>query len=132
MATALAHSKQSVVLLVSADPSFRQRAREVLSDLCWHVVEAPGGAAALGVLAEAKADAVIVDSWLPDLDAEEFVLEIRTNFPAIELLSIDGTPGNPGSRSPRRGSCCWLFAKARMGEAPAAILRNRGFRATRA
>lgn len=103
MATALAHSSISVVLLVSSDPSFRQSLRSSLTGLRWQVLEARGGAEAMGLLGDEPAHAVILDSWLPDLDVEELARELSASFPTIDLISMDGSAINPGVRSPRRG-----------------------------
>lgn len=89
------------VVLASADPAFRQRLRAVLTDLRWQVREATGGAEAMGQLEDAGSEALLVDSWLPDLEVGEFANVIRMMYPSMELLRVDGgTDG--GAKSPRR------------------------------
>src|SRR5580658_6926874 len=58
-------------VLASADLSFRQRVRDALIGLRWQVREAAGGAEVLAQLDAAPADALILDSWLPDLEVNE-------------------------------------------------------------
>jgi len=65
---AAARTRTRTALVASADRSFRQRLTEILTGLRWQVSEAESGAQAW-VEAEGNApEAVIVDSWLPDLD----------------------------------------------------------------
>jgi len=87
-------------LLASADSSFRRRLNDILTGLRWQVREAQGGADAWRQAQAAPPQAVIVDSWLPDLDCGEFLKEFGASFPTVELLSSDGSfwdlhPGGP-------------------------------------
>ncbi len=68
-------------LVASADRSFRQRLSETLTGLRWQVREAEGGAQAWAEAEAAPPEAVIVDSWLPDLDLAEFLKDFRSSFP---------------------------------------------------
>ena len=68
-------------LVASADRSFRQRLAHVLAGLRWQVREAEGGAQAWAEAEAALPEAVIVDSWLPDLDLGEFLSEFKSRFP---------------------------------------------------
>ena len=65
----------------------------------WTVLEAGGGAEALLLLDAQPAAAVLMDGWLPDLEATEFARVLRLQFPAMDLLHLDGTitPGVPKS-----------------------------------
>lgn len=85
-------------LVASADRNFRQRLGHVLAGLRWQVVEAEGGAEAWTEAETALPDAVIVDSWLPDLDLGEFLGEFRIRFPEVDLVT---TAGNLAVESPR-------------------------------
>jgi DNA-binding NtrC family response regulator len=93
---------QRLVLVVSADHSFRQRLTETLSGLRWQVREASSGAEAWSEAESAAPDAVIVDNWLPDLDSVEFLNDFRTQFPAVDLISASGTTNTEGPRGPHR------------------------------
>ena len=64
-------------ILTSADLVFRQRVRDALTGLRWQVGEAGGGAEALAHLDAAPAEALILDSWLPDLEISEFIAEFE-------------------------------------------------------
>jgi DNA-binding NtrC family response regulator len=78
-------------VIASADDSFRQRMNATLTGLRWQVREASGGAGVWKQTEESLPEAVIVDSWLPDLDSRDFRKEFRAAFPDVSILSVDGT-----------------------------------------
>lgn len=91
-------------LVASADTSFRQRLAQILAGLRWQVREAGSGAQAW---AEAEAEdqtpeAIIVDTWLPDLELGEFLAEFRGRFPQIDLVSAGGATAQDSPRGPYR------------------------------
>ncbi|MBS1798834.1 MAG: sigma-54-dependent Fis family transcriptional regulator [Acidobacteria bacterium] len=99
------------VVLASADAALRQRLRSSLTDLRWEVFEAAGGAEAIARLEAVRPEALLMDSWLPDLEASEFAGQIRMMYPAVELMGIDG--GMEGSaRSPRRNELLHALREA--------------------
>jgi DNA-binding NtrC family response regulator len=87
-------------LVVSADRSFRQRLTQTLAGLRWQVREAGGGAQAWAEAEAAQPEAVIVDSWLPDLDIGEFLSDFRGSFPEVDLVTTGGSGESP--RGPHR------------------------------
>lgn len=90
-------------VLVSADTSFRQRLAETLTAMRWKVREASGGAQALGYLEDALSEALLLDSWLPDLDAGDLAEQLRIQYPSLDLICVDDTEEAPGqTRSIRR------------------------------
>jgi len=110
-------------ILASADLSFRQRVRETLTGLRWQVREAAGGAEALAYLNSAPAETVILDSWLPDLEIQEFIAEFEKLHPSVDLVTVDDTPPRPNAvRSPRRNEV--LFALRRGQDADGAAANN--------
>jgi DNA-binding NtrC family response regulator len=78
------------VVLASADAALRQRLRESLTGLRWRVHEATGGAEALTLLERQPSDALLMDGWLPDLEAAELAGHIALMYPAIDVLCVDG------------------------------------------
>jgi DNA-binding NtrC family response regulator len=123
MATAvreMRHVKPRTAVLASTDLSFRTRVREALRGLRWEVMEAGGGAEALAQLEERPAEVMILDSWLPDLEIQEFVAEFEALCPGTDLIAVDD-PGQGGTRarSPRRNEV--LFALRRGEDADGAI-----------
>ncbi|MDR3741383.1 MAG: sigma-54 dependent transcriptional regulator [Terracidiphilus sp.] len=89
-------------LVASADRNFRQRLNEILTGLRWQVREAEGGAEAWTEAELAIPEAVIVDSWLPDLDHEEFLNSFRNSFPDVDLLVANESTPLDGPRCPHR------------------------------
>ena len=90
------------VVLASADVALRQRLKLSLGAMRWNVREASGGAEAMAFLDELQPEAVLVDSWLPDLEASEFAGQICLMYPGIDLLRVDGDVVAGATRSPRR------------------------------
>src|SRR5258707_8685314 len=78
------------VVLASADAGLRLRLRSSLTDLRWEVHEAAGGAEAMARLESVRPEALLMDSWLPDLEVSEFAGQIRMMYPAVELMGMDG------------------------------------------
>ena len=101
------------VVLASADAGLRTRIRASLLGLRWQVREAAGGAEAIAQLEETAAEALLMDSWLPDLDVTEFAGQIRLLYPAMDLLRLDGgihiENGAPAARAAM--SCCTHCAR---------------------
>src|SRR5271170_3526614 len=115
---AVAAATRSAVL-ASSDLSFRQRVRETLCGLRWQVREAGGGAEALAMLEALPAEALILDSWLPDLEIREFVREFERLYPGVDLVTVDGAAnGSRGlARSPRRNELLHALRSGQDGEA---------------
>jgi DNA-binding NtrC family response regulator len=99
------------VVLASADAGLRQRLKTSLMGLRWQVREAGGGAEAMAQLEDSRSEALLVDSWLPDLEVGEFASVIRMMYPAMELLRVDGG-ADGGARSPRRNELLHALREA--------------------
>ncbi|HVC45799.1 MAG TPA: sigma-54 dependent transcriptional regulator [Terracidiphilus sp.] len=97
-----ARIRPRTAVVASADLHFRQRLSEVLTGLRWHVREAQGGAEAWAEADSAAPEAVIVDSWLPDLDQGEFLREFRALYPEVDLVTADGNCPQDAPRGPHR------------------------------
>jgi DNA-binding NtrC family response regulator len=99
------------VVLASADAGLRQRLRASLTGLRWQVREAAGGAEAMAQLEDSRSEALLVDSWLPDLEVGEFASVIQMLYPTMELLRVDGGVDG-GARSPRRNELLHALREA--------------------
>jgi transcriptional regulator with GAF, ATPase, and Fis domain len=62
-------------------------------------------------LEDSRSEALLVDSWLPDLEVGEFATVIRMLYPAMELLRVDGG-ADGGARSPRRNELLHALREA--------------------
>jgi DNA-binding NtrC family response regulator len=99
------------VVLASADAGLRERLRASLVGLRWQVREAGGGAEAMAQLEDSRSEALLVDSWLPDLEVGEFASVVQMLYPAMDLLRVDG--GVDGAaRSPRRNELLHALREA--------------------
>lgn len=106
-------------VLASADASFRQRVREALGELRWQVREAEGGAETLACLDASPAETVVLDSWLPDLEIQEFIAEFRRLHPETDLVMADASNGEgTGPRSPRRNEILYALRRAHTANGP--------------
>ena len=124
-ASFLAPAAARSAVLASSDLSFRQRVRDILTGLRWQVREASGGAEAFAHLESFPAEALILDSWLPDLEICEFVREFERLYPAVDLISLDTTiekDSRRRARSPRRNELLHALRSGQDGPATLAAL----------
>jgi DNA-binding NtrC family response regulator len=99
------------VVLASSDAGLRDRLKNSLSGMRWEVFEAAGGAEAMARLDDVRPEALLVDSWLPDLEVSEFAGQIRMLYPALELMRMDGSADGQ-ARSPRRNELLHALREA--------------------
>jgi transcriptional regulator with GAF, ATPase, and Fis domain len=57
-------------------------------------------------------EALLLDSWLPDLEVGEFATLVRSMYPAMDLMRTDGAAGGGGVRSPRRNELLHALREA--------------------
>ena len=102
------------VVVVSADAGVRQRLAAMLAASRWQVFEAQGGAEAMMLLDRQSSEAMVIDSWLPDLEAGEFAAHVRLLYPAMELVRMDGAGDLPRAtaRRTRRDELLHAIRKA--------------------
>jgi DNA-binding NtrC family response regulator len=99
-------------LVASADRSFRQRLAQTLTGLRWQVREAEGGAQAWAEAENAAPEALIVDSWLPDLDLAEFLRDFRATFPHVDLITAGSSSEHDGPRGPFRQELLYAMRRS--------------------
>ncbi len=95
-------TRTRIALVASADRSFRQRLTQVLTGLRWEVREAEGGAEAWAEAESMHPEALIVDSWLPDLDLNEFLSDFRGGFPGVDVVTTGASSSKESPRGPYR------------------------------
>ncbi|MDE3106327.1 MAG: sigma-54-dependent Fis family transcriptional regulator [Acidobacteriota bacterium] len=108
------------VVLASADVGLRQRLASRLKGLRWQVREAGGGAEAMAHLETLRPEAILLDTWLPDLEVTEFAGQILQMYPMLELLRVDGSEAGGASRSPRRNELLLALREAQCSPADTA------------
>ncbi|SEB36760.1 sigma-54-dependent transcriptional regulator [Terriglobus roseus] len=104
--------QQRSVVLVTPDADLRHRLTARLSSLRWNVLSAAGGAEAMVHLGGGTPEAMIVDHWLPDLDAAEFTAYAAALCPGTDMLQMDGSAASAGSRSSRRNELLHALREA--------------------
>jgi CheY-like chemotaxis protein len=83
--------RRLTVLLVDDEELVRIGTAEMLRDMGHEVVEASGGAQALGKLgARLRVDAVITDYRMPRMDGAELAARIRELQPGLPILLVTG------------------------------------------
>jgi len=105
-------TRSRTALVASADRSFRQRLSEILTGLRWQVREAESGAQAWGEAESAAPEALIVDSWLPDLDLAEFFEDFRECFPQVDLVTTSGSAQQESPRGPYRQELLYALRRS--------------------
>lgn len=102
------------MVLVSPDVSFRRDLAETLTGMRWSVQEASGGAEALCCLEESLCEALLLDSWLPDLEAGDFASQLRLRYPNLDLIRVDEMlEASSGARSSRRNELLHALRRTR-------------------
>src|SRR5579862_998810 len=111
--------RQRTALIASADRNFRQRLNQILTGLRWQVREAEGGAQAWTEAETAQPEAVIVDSWLPDLELNEFLRDFRIQFPQVDLIAAGGDFSLESPRGPYRQELLYALRRSQEGDTAA-------------
>jgi DNA-binding NtrC family response regulator len=91
------------VVIVSFDAGLRQRLASSLARSRWQVREARGGAEAMMHLDTQRCEAMLIDNWLPDLEVAEFLSHVRLMYPAMDVLSLDGSGDSAGMQGSDAG-----------------------------
>jgi DNA-binding NtrC family response regulator len=104
--------RQRTALVISPDRSFRQRLAYTLNGLRWNVREAEGGAQAWAEAQVTPIDALLADSWLPDLDLAEFVSDFHLSFPEVDILTADGITSSDAPRGPFRQELLYVMRQS--------------------
>ena len=100
------------VVLASGDIHFRENLRRQLTAMRWTVREASGGAEAMAELRRQPAEAMVLDSVLPDLEVSEFARQMRSRHPVMELVWADAPADETTQRSPRRNELLHALRQA--------------------
>ncbi len=110
--SALAARGRSVVVATLDGALGRALARE-LEGLRWSVQAAGGAAAVFALLEQEPVEAVLLDSWLPDLEMVECVRELARQFPELDVLTTDGSDiGAAPARGRYRGEVLHALRQA--------------------
>lgn len=87
------------VLIVSSNSQLRRELIKKLDFSRWNLIEAESGSDAMEKLATENSDLMLLDPTLPDLDATEFNALIQTQFPNLQVVTVNSHTGQPLLRS---------------------------------
>ncbi len=101
------------VLIVEDDAATREMIGRVLRKDGWTTAEARNGKVALGRLAEAKPDAILLDLMMPVMDGFEFLTRLRENrdWRAIPVIVVTAKTLSAKDRRRLKGSVKLLIEK---------------------
>jgi DNA-binding NtrC family response regulator len=94
------------VLVVSSNPELRSDILSRLQSGRWIGQEAQSGASAIEAMEGGAISLVLLDPALPDLRVDEFKEIVQTYYPAIEIVPINSSTGQPLLALPSPGSTC--------------------------
>lgn len=88
------------VLVASANAEFRRLALARCEAKLMPAREAFGGADALAKLESGEHQTVLLDRWLPDLEADEVAAQIRRFHPSLQVVLVDSQAGPAAAALP--------------------------------
>ena len=90
------------VVLATADAVLRERLARGLEKSRWQVRQAEGGAAAMAFLEECQPQALLLDSWLPDLEAGALAEIVQQVYPEVDVIRLDGLTSTDSLKGSRK------------------------------
>jgi DNA-binding NtrC family response regulator len=91
----MASREGMAAIVASANAEFRRSVLQKLESHRWTAEEALGGAEALARVAAGDCRALLLDSWLPDLDVQELVRIVKSQHPHVDVLVMDSARLEP-------------------------------------
>jgi CheY-like chemotaxis protein len=78
------------VLVIDDEPSICNALRTVLESEGYEVIEASNGAIGLQLFKERRADLVLSDIYMPEMDGAEMIERFREEFPSTPVVAMSG------------------------------------------
>ena len=78
------------ILVIDDDTELRGLLRNILERAGYEVHEATNGRIGLELQRQLNADLIITDIFMPEMDGTEFIMEIRDEFPYVEVIAMSG------------------------------------------
>lgn len=90
----------SKILIVEDDEQLREMLKQVLERENYEVVGSNNGEEAIRILRQTPVDLLITDIIMPQKDGTRLIMEIRRDFPDLQIIAISGgaryiDPQNP-------------------------------------
>lgn len=88
------------ILIVEDDEQLREMLTQVLERENYHVFGSSNGEEAIRILKQSQIDLLITDIIMPQKDGTRLIMEIRKDFPDLQIIAISGgarhiDPQNP-------------------------------------
>jgi len=80
----------SRILVIDDEDQMRQMLKQTLERAGYEVIDAPNGEKGVQLFRESPADLVITDLIMPEKDGMETVIELKRDFPDINIIAISG------------------------------------------
>ncbi len=81
---------KAIILVVDDDARMLQSVKELLNVHGYSCLTADGGRAALNLMAQKKVDLMLLDLYMPDVDGHQVMKEMKTRFPATDMIVVSG------------------------------------------
>lgn len=88
------------ILIVEDDEQLREMLKQALEREDYEVVDSNNGEEAIRLLKQSSVDLLITDIIMPQKDGTRLIMEIRRDFPDLQIIAISGgarhiDPQNP-------------------------------------
>lgn len=80
----------ALILVVDDDDQVRAMLQTTLTRAGHDVLDAPDGKQAIELFRQQPADLVIMDIIMPEKEGLETILELKREFPAVQIIAISG------------------------------------------
>lgn len=78
------------ILVIDDDAMVRATIRDILESQGYSVEEAENGRAGLAKMRKNRADLVVTDIIMPEMEGVEAMLAVREEFPGVKVIAISG------------------------------------------
>lgn len=82
----------ATILLIDDEDNLRSVVRSILEEDGYEVLEAGNGRSGLEMYRQYKADLIITDLAMPEMNGLEFISEVTRNFSNVRIIAMTGVP----------------------------------------
>jgi CheY-like chemotaxis protein len=80
------------VMVIDDHADLRESLRRVLADAGYEAATAADGKQALALQASFRADVIVTDIFMPEMDGIEVVQAFRSTYPGVRIIAMSGAP----------------------------------------
>jgi DNA-binding response OmpR family regulator len=85
-------SSMAKILVIDDEEYLRKVVRLILEEDGYEVLEAGNGRSGLELYRQYKADLIITDLAMPEMDGLEFISEVTRHFSNVRIIAMTGVP----------------------------------------